>query len=95
VGDALRIVEIGSYEGKSTVTLGLGSRKGVFIESVDPHTGDISEVQKGLSIDTHDNFLRNIESAGVSRKIIVKRMTSIDAAKMYSGPQIGMLFIDG
>jgi predicted O-methyltransferase YrrM len=90
-----RIVEIGSYEGKSTVSLALGSKESVFVEAVDPHEGDISEVQAGKIVDTYERFLGNISKAGIAQKVVVRKTTSLEAAKNYSGAAIGLLFIDG
>jgi predicted O-methyltransferase YrrM len=91
----LRIVEIGSYEGKSTISLALGSKENVVIEAVDPHKGEIADNQKEKIADTYDTFLKNINAAGVTQKIIVQRKTSLQAAMEYSGVSIGLLFIDG
>jgi|688.fasta_scaffold224025_2 predicted O-methyltransferase YrrM len=95
VEEGLQIVEIGSYEGKSTVSIALGSRNGVFITAVDPHQGDITEVQAGKVVNTYEKFLSNIKFAGVDQRILVKKMSSVDAAKDYTGEPIGLLFIDG
>lgn len=90
-----RIVEVGSYEGKSTVSLALGARNEVLVVAVDPHQGDISEVQAGKVVNTYEKFLSNIKFAGVDQRILVKKMSSVDAAKDYTGEPIGLLFIDG
>ncbi len=95
VPPGLNIVEIGSYEGKSTISLALGAGTQVQVIAVDPHTGDISEAMAGLEIDTYERFTSNISSAGVSNKIKVMKMTSVEASTKYSGEPIGLLFIDG
>ena len=46
------IVEIGSYQGKSTISMAAGAQTGVSIVAIDPHTGDISEVVAGIKVDT-------------------------------------------
>lgn len=89
------IVEIGSYEGRSTVSLALGSKESVYVEAVDPHEGDITEVQAGKIVDTYERFLGNISKAGIAQKVVVRKTTSLEAAKNYSGAAIGLLFIDG
>jgi len=89
------IVEIGSYEGKSTVALTSGSREDVITYAVDPHTGDITESEAGIEVNTYDNFKSNIASAGLARKIITKKTLSVLAAQEYNGAPIGLLFIDG
>ncbi len=94
VNSEFAIVEIGSYLGRSTVSLALGS-KGAKVHAVDPHTGDVSEVEQGLSIDTYEGFLANIEKAGANDQVRPMRMKSVEAAEIYDGPEIGLLFIDG
>jgi predicted O-methyltransferase YrrM len=89
------IVEIGSYEGKSTVALSSGSKPSVITIAVDPHTGDISEVASGEIVDTYSQYVSNIANAGFSNKIITKRMHSVTAAKEHEGKSIGLLFVDG
>ena len=39
VQGGLKIVEIGSYEGKSTISLALGAGSNVQVIAIDPHTG--------------------------------------------------------
>jgi predicted O-methyltransferase YrrM len=95
VQDGLKIVEIGSYEGKSTISLALGAGTKVQVIAIDPHTGDISEALAGKVIDTYERFLGNISAAGVGHKIKPMKMTSVEAAAGYSDGPIGMLFIDG
>ena len=95
VQDGLKIVEIGSYEGKSTISLALGAGTKVQVIAIDPHTGDISEALAGKVINTYEKFLGNISAAGVSHKIKPMKMTSVEAAARYSDGPIGMLFIDG
>jgi len=88
------IVEIGSYEGRSTVALATGS-KGAQVFAIDPHTGDISEVEKGLSVDTWLRFQENVARCGVADLVVAIRDTSVSAAAQYTGPPVQLLFIDG
>jgi hypothetical protein len=83
-------VEIGSYEGKSTSAIAAGYR-GIVL-AVDPHTGDRTEVENNLKIDTYKNFCRNVKNF---ENIQIQRSTSIEAAKIYRGDKISFLFIDG
>jgi hypothetical protein len=86
------VVEIGSYEGKSTVALASGAGLGVSVHAIDPHTGDVSEVESGLLIDTFPKFLintRNFENIHPIRKI------SIAATGDIGNDPIELLFIDG
>ena len=90
------IVEIGSWEGMSTVYLALGSKAGgggrVF--AIDPHRGtsDFHEVY-GVE-DTEPIFRENIKRAGVDDIAIPLVMKSEEAAKGWTEP-ISLLWIDG
>lgn len=90
------IVEIGSWEGMSTVYLALGSKAGgggrVF--AIDPHRGtsDFHEVY-GVE-NTEPIFRQNIKRAGVDDVVTPLVMKSEDAAKGWTG-HISLLWIDG
>jgi predicted O-methyltransferase YrrM len=79
------IVEIGSWKGKSTTCLGLGSRAGknVPIYAVDPH----ADYRFG-------EFKDNIERAGVADLVTPIASKSQDAADGFDRP-IELLFVDG
>lgn len=88
------IVEVGSYLGRSTVALALGSPSASVV-AVDPHTGDITEVEQGLTVDTWQGFHSNLVSAHVENRVVAVRNVSVAAAADYSGPPIALLFLDG
>jgi predicted O-methyltransferase YrrM len=88
------IVEIGSYLGRSTVALATGSA-GARVSAVDPHTGDISEVERGLTVNTWEGFQSNLKRCQVNDIVTGIRTQSVAAAQHYSGPPIALLFIDG
>src|SRR5438552_5609968 len=79
------IVEIGSWKGKSTVCLGLGSQEGksVSIYAIDPH----ADYRFG-------DFKQNVERAGL--KELVRPIASLSqaAADDFDEP-IELLFVDG
>jgi predicted O-methyltransferase YrrM len=79
------IVEIGSWRGKSTTCLGLGSKagKGVKIYSIDRHTDG-----------TFPDFQRNMEKAGITELVTPIRSRSQNAWQDFNEP-IELLFIDG
>jgi len=91
------IVEIGSWKGKSTISLALGSKAGgggkVF--AIDPHQGTYDDF---TGIYTPENtepiFRKNIKRAGVDDIIIPLVMKSEEAARGWTVP-ISLLFIDG
>ncbi|QHO63575.1 class I SAM-dependent methyltransferase [Candidatus Chazhemtobacterium aquaticus] len=86
------IVEIGSWKGKSTIALALSAKVPVY--AIDPHTGSPEHHQKGKSVDTYKDFLNNIESHNLTKKVKPLRLTSKEAAKKINKP-ISLLFIDG
>ena len=79
------IVEIGSWKGKSTICLGLGSRagNGVRIVAIDPHT----DYRFG-------DFKANVERAGIADLVTPVPSLSQDAANGFGEP-IELLFVDG
>jgi MMP 1-O-methyltransferase len=79
------IVEIGSWKGKSTICLGLGSRvgEGVPIFAVDPHADY-----------RHGEFKENIERAGIADLVTPLKGLSQEVADGFDQP-IELLFVDG
>ncbi|HXS76407.1 MAG TPA: class I SAM-dependent methyltransferase [Terracidiphilus sp.] len=93
------IVEIGSFKGKSAVMLGkLAERYGLGpIVAIDPHNFNNAELKEHRSspgATSYDEFLKNIESAGVSPFVEAHREFSTDVAKSWNRP-IRLLWIDG
>jgi predicted O-methyltransferase YrrM len=83
-GDGV-IVEIGSWKGKSTVCLGLGSQAGrsVPIYAIDPH----ADYRFG-------DFKQNVERAGIAELVRPIASLSQPAADGFDEP-IELLFVDG
>ncbi|MBN2421624.1 class I SAM-dependent methyltransferase [Candidatus Woesearchaeota archaeon] len=83
------IVEIGSWKGKSTVCLALGSKKGSKnkIYAVDPH------IIEGFN-STYNEFITNIKKAKVEDVVIPLVKTSKEASKNFK-EKIELIFIDG
>ena len=79
------IVEIGSWKGKSTICLGLGSRagSGVPIFAVDPHADY-----------RHGEFKENIERAGIADLVTSLKGLSQLVVDGFDQP-IELLFVDG
>jgi predicted O-methyltransferase YrrM len=79
------IVEIGSWKGKSTICLGLGSRagSGVRIFAVDPHADY-----------RHGEFKENVERAGITDLVTPVQGLSQQVADGFHDP-IELLFVDG
>lgn len=86
------IVEIGSYLGRSAVSLGLGSLQGsrTMVFTYDHFLGDpFMEV----SPSQFATLQRNIQSSGVASIVIPSNVPSSEAAKSFSDP-IELLFVD-
>ena len=91
------IVEIGSWKGKSTVCLALGSKvgNGGKVFAIDPHQG-LADGCAGLhwSENTSPIFRENIKKAKVDDIVIPLVMKSEEAVTGWTKP-ISLLFIDG
>ena len=94
-----KIVEIGSFKGKSTCwmakALQLADANEKII-AVDPHinTRDTRVVPVYKEESSFDAFLNNLKNCSVTQYVEPIKQTSQDAAKNYSQP-IKLLFIDG
>ena len=88
-----RIVEIGSWHGKSTIWLAAGAKagRGAHVVAIDPHAGTYLRSEG----ETTDQVLRaNLERAGVAEQATILVATSEKASAEWSGP-ISLLWIDG
>lgn len=94
-----RIVEIGSYCGRSTIVLAgtvhvLGSQARVC--AIDPHDGHVGATDSPIGHETKpptlERFLQNLSSAGLRDHVDIIVSRSYDVA--WSSP-IGLLFVDG
>jgi predicted O-methyltransferase YrrM len=94
-----RIVEIGSFRGRSMIAIGLSAPEGVEIVAIDPHAGndrgpqEIEGFEDEAALD-HKVFLTNLERAGVLDRVTYVRKFSHDALDDVSG-EIDLLHIDG
>ncbi len=100
-----RIIELGSYCGRSTIFLA-GSLRGMdaqLLICVDTFAGspehqfgqpkfDLSFYKDGR-VDTFDAFQGNCKTAGLLSRIDPWRMTTLDAAKAFDGT-VSVLFVD-
>jgi MMP 1-O-methyltransferase len=99
------VVEIGTYQGKSTIYLAAGARPQVVI-TVDHHRGseehqpgweyhDPSLIEESTGrIDTLPRLRETLHKAGLEDDVVVVVASSQRAAQMWSQP-LGLLFIDG
>lgn len=94
-----QIVEIGSFQGRSTVVLALGAPVGAQVIAIDPHAGndrgpqEISGYADAANAD-HDAFNANLASAGVTDRVTHIREFSDQALALVDG-EVDVLYIDG
>jgi predicted O-methyltransferase YrrM len=91
-----RIVEIGSWKGRSTICLAEGAKIAgqEKIIAIDPHKGSSEHQQEEIKADTFAEFTKNIAEASVADYVEPKVMTSKEAAVSFSDP-VELCFIDG
>ena len=94
-----RIVEIGSFRGRSMVAIARSAPEGAEIVAIDPHAGndrgpqEIEGFADEAALDSKV-FLANLERAGVRDRVTYVRKFSHEALGDVEGP-IDMLHIDG
>ena len=94
-----RIVEIGSFRGRSMIAIARSAPAGVEIVAIDPHAGndrgpqEIEGFEDEAAVDSKV-FLTNLERAGVRDRVTYVRKFSHDALDDVEGP-IDLLHIDG
>jgi hypothetical protein len=94
-----RIVEIGSFRGRSAIVLARGARPDVEVVCIDPHVGSDRgprEIAARPALGDEDlaAFRLNLASAGVSDRVRHVRDFSALALRAFDGP-VGLLFVDG
>ncbi len=94
-----RIVEIGSYQGRSAIVLATAAPEGVEVVAIDPHAGNDRGPQQivGPAEDgqrDHEAFLANLDEAGVRDRVRHVRLPSQEAGSEVGGP-VDLLYIDG
>jgi predicted O-methyltransferase YrrM len=94
-----RIVEIGSFRGRSTIVLASAAGADVEIVAIDPHAGTDRGPQElaGFAAEAAGDrkaFLGNLERAGVTDRVRHVAAFSADAHRVVDDP-IDVLYIDG
>jgi predicted O-methyltransferase YrrM len=94
-----RIVEIGSFQGRSTIVLARAAVDGIEIVAIDPHAGNDrgpQEIDGFAEAAANDNvvFNENLTKAGVRDRVRHVRKFSSDAHGDVEDP-IDLLYIDG
>ncbi len=76
--------------------LGLASKKVIW--SIDPHTGGLAYIARDEDQNSFDDFLRNIERAGISNRVQALRNTVqevVNQALVPDTTKFSLVFIDG
>jgi predicted O-methyltransferase YrrM len=99
VPDGGRIVEIGSFRGRSMIVLARSAAPAVELVAIDPHAGNDRGPQEidgfvDEAAEDHDVFNANLEKAGVRDRVRHVRAFS-DAAHGDVDDPIDLLYIDG
>jgi predicted O-methyltransferase YrrM len=99
IGSGGRIVEIGSFRGRSTIILASAVSDGVELVAIDPHGGGDrgpQEITPNTERGEEDNaaFVANLERAGVAERVRHLREMSNDALELLPG-SVTLLFVDG
>jgi predicted O-methyltransferase YrrM len=91
-----RIVEIGSYLGRSTVILASAAARQERepVVAVDPHTAALG-IEGEQPRDTRAEFLSNLERASLASHVQLLHKTSAEAAREWKGDPVRLLFVDG
>jgi Methyltransferase domain len=94
-----RIVEIGSFRGRSAIVLARGARPDVEVVCIDPHVGSDRgprqiAAQPALGDADLLAFRGNLERAGVAERVQHVRDFSTLALRAFDGP-VDLLFVDG
>ncbi len=97
--DDSQIVEIGSFQGRSTIVLASAADPSIRVIAIDPHAGNDRGPQEidGFAAEADDDhaiFNKNLADAGVTDRVQHLRMFSDDAHGEVTG-EIGVLYVDG
>jgi predicted O-methyltransferase YrrM len=94
-----RIVEIGSYRGRSAIVFATAAPDGIEVVAIDPHAGNDRGPQQihGTAAEgdsDHAAFVANLEQAGARERVQHVRQSSQDALGSVEGP-VDLLYVDG
>lgn len=91
------IVEIGSFRGRSTVALALGTKsgQGCRIYAIDPHFNFTGIKGGKFSEKDMAALYKNLTRANVGDKVAVICLPSLQIAQSWNDKNIGLLWLDG
>ena len=90
------ILEIGSAFGRSTVLLGLASKKTIW--SIDPHTGGRKFIERNENQNSFEEFVANLNRFDLKERIKILKNTTQDVIEKQLIPEnirFSFVFIDG
>jgi len=89
------ILEIGSAWGRSAILLGLSSTKKIY--SIDPHSGGLSFLKKGMDQNSYDEFIENLKKFSLLTKTIVYKKTTYEvlSERSLQDKCFSLIHIDG
>ncbi len=98
LGPTGRVVEIGSYRGRSAIVLAMAAPAGSHVIAIDPHAGNDrgpQQIEGTVEEGERDNaaFRANIERAGVTGSVRHVRLPSQDALTEVPG-EVDLLYVD-
>lgn len=89
------IVEIGSFQGKSTVALGLGAKQSsAWVWAVDPHEDCQVNSETHYGMENHAALLKNLVEFEVADRVRVIALHSNHTFSVWSKP-VDLLWVDG
>ena len=91
------VVEIGTYRGRATIALALGSRQGagVPVYTFDPHLPFVGPRGGVFGPADQAQLYANLAAAGVGQDVFVVCLDSRAVARNWPGPGVSVLFVDG
>lgn len=90
------IVEIGSFQGKSTIALATGAKEaGALVWAIDPHEDIQVTEQTHYGMENHAALLQNLTTYHLGDVVRVVALSSWAVARAWEDNPIDLLWIDG
>ena len=89
------LVELGSFQGRSSVAIGAVLPDGARLHCVDHFQGSSEHYQMNIDVsDLKQGFMKNIEAFGVSDRIETVDMTTLEAATHFEDESVDFILLD-